>query len=60
MLREVLAKVNKMTCLEVELPEGELEKRRISFMKEMDFAIIHIHILSHQLLQEENRFHFVL
>lgn len=60
MLREVLTQVNKMTCLEVELPEGELEKRRISFYEKMDFAIIHIHILSHQLLREETQFHFVL
>ena len=38
MLREVLAKVNKMTCLEVELPEGELEKRRISFYERNGFC----------------------
>ena len=37
MLREVLAKVNKMTCLEVELPEGELENRRISFYERNGF-----------------------
>ena len=34
--------------------------RNGAFMKEMDFVIIHIHILSHQLLREENRFLFVL
>ena len=31
MLREILTQANKLTCLEVELPEGELEKRRIGF-----------------------------
>ena len=38
MLREVLTQVNKMTCLEVELPEGELEKRRISFYERNGFC----------------------
>ena len=38
MLREVLTQVNKLTCLEVELPEGELEKRRISFYERNGFC----------------------
>ena len=37
MLREILTQVNKMTCLEVEPPEGELEKRRISFYEKNGF-----------------------
>ncbi len=37
MLREILAQTNKLTCLEVELPDGELEKRRIGFYKRNGF-----------------------
>ena len=37
MLREVLSQVNKLVCLEVELPQGELEKRRIGFYERNGF-----------------------
>ena len=37
MLREILTQANKLTCLEVELPEGELEKRRIGFYERNGF-----------------------
>ena len=50
MLREVLTHCQK----------ENLKKGVLAFMKEMDFSIIHIHILSHQLLREENQFRFVL
>lgn len=38
MLREILARANKLTCLEVELPEGEIEKRRIGFYERNGFC----------------------
>lgn len=39
MLQEILTQVNKLTCLEVELPEGELEKRRIGFYERNGFYL---------------------
>lgn len=39
MLREILTQANKLTCLEVELPEGEIEKRRIGFYERNGFFL---------------------
>lgn len=39
LLREVLAQTDKQTCLEVELPTGELEKRRIRFYERNGFCL---------------------
>lgn len=39
MLQEVLSQTNKLACLEVELPTGELEKRRIHFYERNGFCL---------------------
>ena len=38
MLQEILTQATKLTCLEVELPEGEIEKRRIGFYERNGFC----------------------